>query len=145
MHFPAATNVDPCQRAKPSHRSPISVSKVPIANTSFPDAASTTSGNSSLGVRSDAEPLHPGEFACLESLGGHPSSGFCIFIRRMSEYEDDLLPLLIAGDIPSANEGEVVSHVEAERSGVTLSGIDVEECEAILGSVADSASWRIRP
>ncbi|MBM4100718.1 MAG: hypothetical protein FJ256_00445 [Phycisphaerae bacterium] len=93
-----------------------------------------------LGVRFDAEPLQPGEFACVESLGEHPSDGFCLFIHPMFENVDDLIPLLIAYYIPSVNYGEVASHVEAELFGATLLGIDVEEYYAILCSVADTVN-----
>ncbi len=93
-----------------------------------------------LGVRFDAEPLQPGEFACLESLGDHPSDGFCLFIHPMFENVDELIPLLIAYYIPSVNYGEVASHVEAELFGATLLGIDREEYYAILCSVADSVT-----
>lgn len=95
-----------------------------------------------LGVRFDAGPLQSGEFACLESLGEHPSDGFCLFIHPMFENVDELIPLLIAYYIPSVNYGEVASHVEAELFGATLLGIDVEEYYTILCSVADTVSGR---
>lgn len=91
-----------------------------------------------LGVRFDAEPLHRGEFACLECLGEHPSDGFCLFIHPMFENVDELIPLLIAYYIPSVNYGEVATHVEAELFGATLLGIEVEEYYKILCSVADT-------
>ena len=93
-----------------------------------------------LGIRFDAEPLQPGEFACLESLGEHPRDGFCLFIHPMFENVDELFPLLVAYYIPSINYGEVASHVEAELFGATLLGIDVEEYYTILCSVADTVS-----
>lgn len=89
-----------------------------------------------LGVRFDAEPLQPGEFACLEKLGEHPSDGFCLFIHPIFENVDELIPLLIAYYIPSVNYGDVASHVEAELFGASLLGIDVEEYYTILCSVA---------
>ena len=91
-----------------------------------------------LGVRFDAEPLQRGEFACLESLGDHPSDGFCLFIHPMFENVDELIPLLIAYYIPSVNYGEVASHIEAELFGATLLGVDREEYYTILCSVADT-------
>lgn len=91
-----------------------------------------------LGVRYDSQPLRAGEFACLEPLGAHPSDGFCLYIHPMFEPVDELLPLLIAYYIPTVNYGEVVSHVEAEVFGSTLSGLDREEYYKILCSVADS-------
>ena len=93
-----------------------------------------------LGIRFDAEPLRPGEFACLESLGEHPSDGFCLFVHPMFEPVDDLLPLLIAYYIPSVNYGDVATHVEAELFGSTLLGIEIEEYYKILCSVADTVS-----
>ncbi|MEK6701951.1 MAG: hypothetical protein AABZ53_06795 [Planctomycetota bacterium] len=90
------------------------------------------------GVRFDAQPLQPGEFACLEALGDHPRDGFCLYIHPMFESVDELLPLLIAYYIPSINYGEVATHVEAELFGATLMGIDVEEYYKILCSVADT-------
>ena len=91
-----------------------------------------------VGVRFDAEPLQPGEFACLESLGDHPRDGFCLYVHPMFENVDELIPLLVAYYIPSMNYGEVVSHVEAEMFGSTLLGIDVDEYYTILCSVADT-------
>lgn len=91
-----------------------------------------------LGVRFDAGPLQPGEFACLDSLGEHPRDGFCLFIHPMFENVDDLIPLLVAYYIPSVNYGDVASHVEAELFGASLLGIDVEEYYTILCSVADT-------
>jgi hypothetical protein len=91
-----------------------------------------------LGVRFDSEPLRPGEFACLEALGDHPSDGFCLFIHPMFEPVDDLIPLLIAYYIPSVNYGEVASHAEAELFGAGLLGLEVEEYYRILCSVADT-------
>lgn len=91
-----------------------------------------------LGVRFDAEPLRLGEFAHLESLGEHPSDGFCLFVHPMFENVDDLIPLLVAYYIPSVNYGDVASHVEAELFGATLLGMDVEEYYTILCSVADT-------
>ncbi len=93
-----------------------------------------------LGVRFDSQPLQPGEFACLEALGGVPADGFCLYIHPMFDPVDDLIPLLIAYYIPSVNYGDVVSHVEAELFGATLLNLDVEEYYKILCSVADSAN-----
>lgn len=93
-----------------------------------------------LSVRFDTEPLQPGEFACLESLGEHPSDGFCVFIHPMFENVDEVIPLLLAHYIPSMNYGDVAIHVEAELFGATLLGIDVEEYYKILCSVADTVA-----
>ena len=91
-----------------------------------------------VGVRFDAQPLHPGEFACLEPLGEHPADGFCLNIHPAFAQENDLLPLLIAYYIPSVNYGEVASHVEAELFGSTLLGMDREEYYRVLCAAADA-------
>jgi hypothetical protein len=93
-----------------------------------------------LGVRFDAEPLRPGEFACLEPLGAHPSDGFCLFVHPMLDRADDLLPLVVAYYIPSVNYGEVASHVEAELFGATLLGLEVEDYYRQLCCLADSVT-----
>lgn len=93
-----------------------------------------------VGIRFDAQPLQPGEFACLEALGELPGDGYCLFIHPMFEPVDDLLPLLIAYYIPTVNYGDVASHIEAEMFGAALTGLDVEEYYKILCSVADSAA-----
>ncbi|MDZ4754574.1 MAG: hypothetical protein SGJ11_08760 [Phycisphaerae bacterium] len=93
-----------------------------------------------LGVRFDAEPLQPGEFACLEPLGAHPADGFCLYVDPLFENVDEMIPLLVAYYIPSVNYGEVASHVEAELYGATLLGMDVEEYYELLCSAADSAT-----
>lgn len=98
-----------------------------------------------LGVRFDAEPLRPGEFACLQALGPNPRDGFALFIHPMFEGMDDLVPLLIAYFIPSVNYGEVVSHTEAELFGASLLGLDVQEYYRILCSAADSAAEHATP
>lgn len=90
-----------------------------------------------VGVRFDASPLRPGEFAFLESLGAHPAEGFCLFIHPLFEHADELLPLLIAYYIPSVNYGDVATHVEAELYGSTLLGLDAEEYYRLLCSAAD--------
>lgn len=91
-----------------------------------------------LGVRFDAEPLRPSEFACLEALGAHPAEGFCLFVHPACEADDELLPLLIAYYIPSVNYGDVATHVEAELFGSTLLGIDREAYYRALCAVADA-------
>lgn len=92
-----------------------------------------------VGVRFDAGPLHSGEFAFLESLGGHPSDGFCLFIHPRFEHADDVVPELIAYYIPSVNYGDVATHVEAELYGATLLGLDLEDYYRRLCAAADGA------
>lgn len=90
-----------------------------------------------VGVRFDAGLLHSGEFAFLESLGQHPSDGFCLFIHPRFEHAAEVLPLLIAYYIPSVNYGDVATHVEAELYGATLLGLDVEDYYRRLCAAAD--------
>ena len=95
-----------------------------------------------LGVRFDDEPLRPGEFACVEALGGRPADGFVLYIHPMFENVDELIPLLVAYYIPGVNYGDVATHVEAELYGSTLLSLDREEYYRILCSVADSVPAR---
>lgn len=90
-----------------------------------------------IGVRFDAAPLRPGEFAFLEALGDHPADGFCLFIDPEFAAADELLPLLIAYYIPSVNYGDVATHVEAELYGATLLALDAEEYYQRLCAAAD--------
>jgi hypothetical protein len=92
-----------------------------------------------LGVRFDAAPLRPGEFACLEPLGSHPSEGFCLHVHPIFENVEELLPLLVAYYLPSVNYGDVATHVEAELYGSTLCAVEREEYYRLLCSAADSA------
>jgi hypothetical protein len=91
-----------------------------------------------VGVRFDAEPLRPGEFACLEALGEHPADGFCLFVHPRFEMADELLPLLIAYYIPAINYGDVATNVEAELYGSTLLGINLDAYYQTLCAAADS-------
>lgn len=91
-----------------------------------------------VGVRFDAEPLLPGEFACLEALGKHPSEGFCLFVHPLFEPVDELLPLLIAYYIPTVNYGDVATHIEAELFGSALLGFDREEYYRLVCSASDT-------
>ncbi len=90
-----------------------------------------------VGVRFDAEPLRPGEFACLESLGSHPADGFCLFVHPRFEHLDDVLPLLIAYYVPSINYGDVVTPVEAELYGSTLLALSPDAYYQALCNAAD--------
>lgn len=95
-----------------------------------------------MGVRFDAEPLRPGEFACLQPLGEHPRQGFCLFVHPMFEPDEALLPLIVAYFIPSVNYGDVATHVEAELFGSTLLGLDIDEYYALLCRAADAVMQR---
>lgn len=90
-----------------------------------------------VGVRFDAEPLRPGEFACLEPLGPHPSDGFCLFVHPLFATDAALLPMIVAYYIPSVNYGDVATHVEAELFGATLLGVGQEHYYRSLCSAAD--------
>ena len=91
-----------------------------------------------VGVRFDAEPLEPGEFAMPVPLGDHPSKGFCLFIHPCFEQQPDAWPLLIAYHVPSINYGEIVSHDDAEHFGATLLGLEADIYYEALCELADS-------
>jgi hypothetical protein len=93
-----------------------------------------------LGVRFDAAPLRPGEFACLQALGEHPSQGYCLFVHPRYQDQLDLLPLLCAYYVPSVNYGDVATHVEAELFGSTLLGLDREVYYQMLCACSDSCA-----
>lgn len=91
-----------------------------------------------VGIRFDAEPLEPGEFAWPMPLGDHPSEGFCLFIHPWFESQPQVWPLLIAYHIPSINYGDIVSHDDAECYGAALLGLSPEEYYRALCELADS-------
>jgi hypothetical protein len=91
-----------------------------------------------VGIRFDAGPLQPGEFACLEPLGEHPSRGFCLFVHPCFAQRPEALPLIVAYYIPSVNYGDIVSNEEAELFGATLLGMDVEEYYRALCELSDT-------
>jgi hypothetical protein len=95
-----------------------------------------------VGIRFDAGPLQPGEFACLEALGEHPSQGFCLFVHPCCQNRPEVLPLIVAYYIPSVNYGEIVSSDEAELFGSTLLGMDREEYYHALCELSDSIPGR---
>ncbi len=91
-----------------------------------------------VGVRFDAEPLEPGEFAWPMALGEHPSAGFCLFVHPWFENQPDAWPLLFAYHIPSINYGDIVAHEDAERYGAALLGMTVEDYYGALCELVDS-------
>jgi hypothetical protein len=91
-----------------------------------------------IGVRFDAEPLEPGEFAWPKPLGDHPSAGYCLFVHPCFENRPETWPLLIAYHIPSVNYGDIVSHEEAEAFGAALLGMDVDDYYRRLCALADA-------
>jgi hypothetical protein len=95
-----------------------------------------------MGIRFDAGPLLPGEFACLEALGEHPSQGFCLFVNPFFQNRPDSLPLIVAYYIPSVNYGDIVSSEEAELFGATLLEMDVEEYYQALCELSDTMPGR---
>ncbi len=90
-----------------------------------------------VGVRFDAEPLEPGEFAWPMPLGEKPSDGFCLFIHPHFERRPGAWPLLISYHIPTINYGEIVTAGDAELFGATLLGMDVETYYRALCALAD--------
>lgn len=93
-----------------------------------------------VGVRFDAEPLEPGEFAWPMPLGEKPSEGFCLFIHPHFERRPEAWPLLISYHIPSINYGDIVTPDDAELFGATLLGMDVETYYNALCVLADELS-----
>jgi hypothetical protein len=91
-----------------------------------------------VGIRFDAEPLEPGEFAWPMPLGDSPSKGFCLFIHPYFEDQPEAWPLLIAYHIPSMNYGEIATHEEAEIFGATLLGLEQDEYYNALCELTDS-------
>jgi len=91
-----------------------------------------------VGVRFDAQPLEPGEFAWPMPLGDRPDKGYCLFINPWFEHQPDAWPLLIAYHLPSINYGEIVSHEDAELFGATLLGLDVETYYKAICELVDS-------
>ncbi|MHC4990559.1 MAG: hypothetical protein ACYTGC_06220 [Planctomycetota bacterium] len=90
------------------------------------------------GVRFDATPLEPGEFALALSLGDRPEDGFCLVIHPHFEHQRENLPLLLAYHIPDINYGEIVTAADAELFGATLLGLDVDAYYQALCELADS-------
>ncbi|USN99628.1 MAG: hypothetical protein H6810_02900 [Phycisphaeraceae bacterium] len=90
-----------------------------------------------VGVRFDAGPLEPGEFAWAMPLGERPSDGFCLFIHPHFERRPEAWPLLIAYHLPSVNYGEIVTADEAELFAVTLLGMDIDVYYHALCALAD--------
>ncbi|MCK4872759.1 MAG: hypothetical protein KAS72_08555 [Phycisphaerales bacterium] len=91
-----------------------------------------------VGVRFDADPLEPGEFAHAQPLGEHPRDGFCLFVHPYFENHREIWPLLVAYHIVAINYGEIATADEAELYGATLLGIDVDAYYQALCELADS-------
>ena len=91
-----------------------------------------------VGIRFDADPLEPGEFAWPMPLGEHPSAGFCLFVHPWFESQPQVWPLLIAYHIPSINYGDIASHEDAERYGATLLGLSPDEYYKAICELVDS-------
>ena len=91
-----------------------------------------------VGIRFDAEPLEPGEFAWPMPLGEHPSQGFCLYMHPWFEGRREAWPLLILYHVPSINYGEIVSHTEAEVFASTLLGLDADAYYAALCELVDT-------
>ena len=92
------------------------------------------------GVRFDAEPLQPGEFAVAMPIGDRPEDGYCLFVHPHFERHKDIWPLLIAYHIVDINYGEMATHEEAELFGATLLGLEVDAYYEALCELADSIS-----
>ncbi|MCA9309946.1 MAG: hypothetical protein KDA21_02005 [Phycisphaerales bacterium] len=91
-----------------------------------------------VGIRFEAEPLEPGEFAWPMPLGDHPAAGFCLFIHPWFESQPQVWPLLIAYHIPTINYGDIASHQDAELYGATLLGMSPDEYYQAICELVDS-------
>jgi len=91
-----------------------------------------------VGIRFDAGPLAPGEFAWPQQLGDRPSAGYCLFLHPCFESQPEIWPLLVAYHIPSINYGEIVTENEAELFGATLLGMEVESYYQALCELSDA-------
>ncbi|MHC5001745.1 MAG: hypothetical protein ACYTJ0_01340 [Planctomycetota bacterium] len=89
------------------------------------------------GLRFDAEPLEPGEFAWAAPLGGHPEQGYCLVVHPCFEDRPDVLPMLVAYHLPDINYGEVVTAADAELFAATLLGLEVEAYYGMLCTLVD--------
>ena len=90
------------------------------------------------GLRFDATPLEPGEFAWPMPLGDTPDEGFCVFVHPAFESRPDVWPLLIAYHIPTINYGEISDETVAEAYGANLLGLSTEDYYRALCELADS-------
>jgi hypothetical protein len=94
------------------------------------------------GVRFDAGPLQPGEFAYAQPLGARPADGYCLYVHPHFERQPEILPLLIAYHIVDINYGEIATAAEAELFGATLLGLEVDTYYQALCALADSLPGR---
>jgi hypothetical protein len=90
------------------------------------------------GVRFDAAPLQPGEFAVAEPLGARPEHGYALFIHPWFQEQPEVWPLLIAYHVVDINYGEIATAAEAELYGATLLGLEIEAYYEALCELADS-------
>jgi hypothetical protein len=93
-----------------------------------------------VGVRFDAGPLEPGEFAFPSPLGEHPSQGFCLFIHPRFEHRPETWPLIAGYYLPSINYGDIATEDDAELFGAVLVGMNTEEYHAALCVIADEVA-----
>lgn len=89
------------------------------------------------GLRFDAEPLRPGEFALAVALGTHPRAGFCVYVHPRFEHRPEAWAALIAYHIPPINYGDIVTPEDCEHFGAFLLGLEVEEYYARLCGYCD--------
>lgn len=90
------------------------------------------------GLRFDAGPLQPGEFAYASPLGERPGDGFCLFVHPCFENQKEIWPLLMAYHLVCINYGDVAGPAEAELFGATLLGLETETYYQALCELADS-------
>ncbi len=93
-----------------------------------------------VGIRFDAEPLHPGEFGYAMPLGEHPREGYCLFLHPAFEHQRELWPRLIAYHIPPINYGDIADSEDSELFGASLLGLTVDSYYRELCGIADSVA-----
>lgn len=89
------------------------------------------------GVRFDAGPLEPGEFAWAMPLGERASDGFCLFVHPHFEHRPETWAMLLAYHIPSISYGDIATSEEAELFGATLLGMEIEAYYQALCALCD--------
>lgn len=82
--------------------------------------------------------LMPGEFAWPRPKGERPTDGYQLVVHPYFAGRWEVLPLLIAYQVPAINYLDVATHEEAELFGATLLGMDVDAYYERVCRLADS-------
>lgn len=82
--------------------------------------------------------LLAGEFAWPRPRGERPSDGFDLLVHPYFAGRWEILPLLVAYQIPAINYLDVATHEEAELFGATLLGMELDAYYERVCRLADS-------